>query len=94
MATTQGFMSSFDDRQASFLLMLNVTLTTFLAGIYFDWRLCVVAIFLGSGAIFMIMVQNLIPILVYAGVGVIIVYLIWIWLYNRWQAHRSPKKSA
>ena len=33
MATTQGFMSSFDDRQASFLLMLNVTLTTFLAGI-------------------------------------------------------------
>ncbi|MCB1824251.1 MAG: hypothetical protein KDJ54_06560 [Candidatus Competibacteraceae bacterium] len=94
MATTQGFMSSLDDRQASFLLMLNVTLTTFLAGIYFDWRLCVVAIFLGSGAIFMIMVQNLIPILVYVGIGTIIIYLVWIWLYNRWQARRSPKKSV
>ncbi|MEZ5600090.1 MAG: hypothetical protein R3F36_03350 [Candidatus Competibacteraceae bacterium] len=94
MATTQGFMSSFDDRQASFLLMLNVTLTTFLAGIYFDWRLCVVAIFLGSSSTVMIMVQNLMPILVYAGVGIIIVYLIWNWLYNRWQARRSQKKSA
>ena len=89
MATTQGFMSSFDDRQASFLLMLNVTLTTFLAGIYSDWRLCVVAIFLGSSSTVMIMVQNLMPILVYAGVGIIIVYLIWNWLYNRWQARRS-----
>jgi len=94
MATTQGFMSSFDDRQASFLLMLNVTLTTFLAGIYSDWRLCVVAIFLGSSSTVMIMVQNLIPILVYAGVGIIIVYLIWNWLYNRWQARRSPERSA
>ena len=94
MATTQGFMSSFDDRQASFLLMLNVTLTTFLAGIYSDWRLCVVAIFLGSSSTVMIMVQNLMPILVYAGIGIIIVYLIWNWLYNRWQARRSPEKSA
>ncbi len=89
MAASQGFMSTLDDRQASFLLMINVTLTTFLAGIYFDWRLCFVAIFLGAGAIFMIMVQNLIPILVYAGIGVIILYLAWSWLYNHWQARRS-----
>ncbi len=89
MATTQGFMNALDDRQASFLLMINVTLSTFLAGIYFDWRLCVVAIFLGAGAIFMIMVQNLIPILVYAGVGVIIAYLAWTWMYSHWQARRS-----
>lgn len=88
IAAAQGFMNTLDDRQASFLLMLNVTLSTFLAGIYFDWRLCVVAIFLGAGAIFMIMVQNIIPILVYAGIGFIVVYLVWSWLYNHWRARR------
>jgi len=44
MASSQSFMDALDDRQASFLLMLTVTLSTFLAGIYFDWRLCVVAV--------------------------------------------------
>ncbi|MDG4554048.1 MAG: hypothetical protein P9E24_07355 [Candidatus Competibacter sp.] len=89
IAASQGFMNALDDRQASFLLMLNVTLSTFLAGIYFDWRLCFVAIFLGAGAIFMIMIQNIIPILVYAGIGFIVVYLVWTWLYNHWQARRQ-----
>lgn len=88
-ATTQGFMDTLDDRQASFLLMINVTLTTFLAGIYFNWRLCIVALFLGIGAVFMVLMQNIAPMLVYAGVVAIIAYLLWSWLYGRWQARRA-----
>ncbi|MCP5159923.1 MAG: hypothetical protein H6974_07695 [Gammaproteobacteria bacterium] len=89
VATTRGFMDTLDDRQASFLLMLNVTLTTFLAGIYFDWRLCIVALFLGAGAIFMVLMQNISLLLVYAGIIAIIAYLLWTWLYNHWQARHA-----
>ncbi|HCB13029.1 MAG TPA: hypothetical protein DEP36_05605 [Gammaproteobacteria bacterium] len=89
IATTQGFMDTLDDRQASFLLMLNVTLTTFLAGIYFNWRLCIVALFLGAGAVFMVLMQNIAPMLVYAGIAAIVIYLLWSWLYSRWQARQA-----
>jgi hypothetical protein len=94
VATTEGFMDALDDRQASFLLMLNVTLTTFLAGIYFNWRLCVVALFLGIGAVFMVLMQNIAPMLVYAGIVAIAVYLLWSWWYSRWQAHRADQVEA
>lgn len=89
IATNVGFMDTLDDRQASFLLMLNVTLTTFLAGIYFNWRLCIVALFLGAGAVFMVMMQNVAPMLIYAGIAAIAAYLLWSWLYGRWQAQHA-----
>ncbi|HRY14523.1 MAG: hypothetical protein KDJ31_11975 [Candidatus Competibacteraceae bacterium] len=94
VATTDGFMDALDDRQASFLLMLNVTLTTFLAGLYFNWRLCVVALFLGIGAVFMVVMQNIAPILVYAGITAIAVYLLWSWWYTRWQTRRTDPAEA
>ena len=90
MATNQGFMNALDARQTSLLLMLTVTLSTFLAGIHFDWRLCLVALFLAAGALLMVMVQNLIPSLIYLVIGIIIVYLIWIRLEHHWRArHQS-----
>jgi hypothetical protein len=94
VATSQGFMDTLDDRQASFLLMLNVTLTTFLAGIYFNWRLCIVALFLGIGAVFMVLMQNMAPMLVYAGIVAIAVYLLWSWLHARRQARRADQAEA
>jgi hypothetical protein len=94
VATNQGFMDTLDDRQASFLLMLNVTLTTFLAGIYFNWRLCIVALFLGVGAVFMVLMQNMAPMLVYTGIAAIAVYLLWSWLHARWQARHADQAEA
>ena len=38
-----------DDRQGSFLMTFTVALSTYLAGIYHDWRLCVVAVFVLAG---------------------------------------------
>ncbi len=34
-----------DDRQGSFMMTYTIALSAFLAGIYYDWRLCVVAVF-------------------------------------------------
>jgi MFS family permease len=93
IASNQGFMDTLNDRQASFLLMLTVTLSTFLAGIYFDWRLCVVAIFLGASAIFMVIVQNIAPALVLIGIVVIIAYFAWAWWYNRSQERKAAQVS-
>jgi len=90
MASSQSFMDALDDRQASFLLMLTVTLSTFLAGIYFDWRLCVVAVFLGASAIFMVIVQNIAPTLVLVGLVVIVAYFVWDW----WYTHRQERQAS
>lgn len=91
VASSQSFMDALDDRQASFLLMLTVTLSTFLAGIYFDWRLCVVAVFLGASALFMVIVQNIAPALVLVGLVVIVAYFVWDWWYTRRQERRESQ---
>ncbi|MCB1778189.1 MAG: hypothetical protein KDI50_12215 [Candidatus Competibacteraceae bacterium] len=94
VATTNGFMDALDDRQASFLLMLTVTLTTFLVGLYSNWRLCVVALFLGIGAVLMVVMQNIAPMLVYAGLAAMVIYLLWSWWYSHWQARRLDSAEA
>jgi len=94
IASNQSFMDALDDRQASFLLMLTVTLSTFLAGIYFDWRLCVVAIFLGASAIFMVIVQNIAPALVLIGIVALIAYFMWDWWYTRRQERLASQPES
>ncbi|HRX70034.1 MAG: hypothetical protein KDJ22_05230 [Candidatus Competibacteraceae bacterium] len=94
VATAEGFMDTLDDRQASFLLMLTVTLTTFLAGIYFNWRLCIVALFLGIGAVFMVLMQNIAPMLIYTGITAIAAYLLWSWWHSHWQARRADQSET
>ncbi len=94
VASNRSFMDTLDDQQASFLLMLTVTLSTFLAGIYFDWRLCVVAVFLGASAVFMVIVQNIVPALVLVGVVVILAYLLWDWWYTRRQERQAAQTEG
>jgi len=66
-------IDALDDRQASFVLMFTLTLSTFLAGIYFDWRLCVVAVFLIASAVLNVVLSNTAPLLIWIGIGVIVV---------------------
>ena len=94
VASNRSFMDTLDDQQASFLLMLTVTLSTFLAGIYFDWRLCVVAVFLGASAVFMVIVQNIVPALVLVGVVVILASLLWDWWYTRRQERQAAQTEG
>ncbi len=94
VVSNRSFMDTLDDQQASFLLMLTVTLSTFLAGIYFDWRLCVVAVFLGASAVFMVIVQNIVPALVLVGVVVILAYLLWDWWYTRRQERQAAQTEG
>jgi len=82
-------IDALDDRQASFVLMFTLTLSTFLAGIYFDWRLCVVAVFLIASAVLNVVLSNTAPLLIWIGIGVIVVYFIWDWWYSRWQARQT-----
>ena len=71
--------------------MFTVTLSTFLAGVYFDWRLCVVAVFLIASAILNVALSNTAPLLVWIGIGVIVVYFIGDWWYSRFrERHAAP----
>jgi len=91
MASGQNnYIDALDDRQASFVLIFTVTLSTFLAGIYFDWRLCIVAIFLLMSAIFNVFLSNVAPLLVWIiGIGTLIAYFIWAW-WRGCQAEQRP----
>jgi hypothetical protein len=95
MASGQNaYIDTLDDRQASFVLMYTLTLSTFLAGVYFDWRLCVVAVFLIISAIVNVLLSNTAPLLVWMGGMVIAAYLLGDWGYNRWLAQRAPSRLS
>ena len=82
-------IDALDDRDASLVLMFTVALSTFLAGVYFDWRLCVVAVFLIASAILNVALSNTAPLLVWIGIGVIVVYFIGDWWYSRFRERRT-----
>ncbi len=85
------YLDALDDRQASFILIFSMTLSTFLAGIYFDWRLCVVAVFLIMSAILNIVLSNVAPMLVWIiGIGTFAAYFIWAW----WHSRRQEQQAA
>jgi hypothetical protein len=83
-----------DDRQGSFMMTYTIALSAFLAGIYYDWRLCVVAVFVLMGGIVNVAFSNLAPLLVWIGLGVAIIYLVGVWMYNRWQEQRVAGHAA
>ena len=66
-ASGSSLADALDGRQVSFLLMAITTLGTFLAGVYVDWRLCLVAATLAAAALGMLILQNLAPLLVLIG---------------------------
>lgn len=82
-----------DDRQGSFMMTYTIALSTFLAGIYYDWRLCVVALFILTGGIVNVAFSNLAPLMAWIGLGVVIVYFVGAWIYNRWQERKAAQTS-
>ncbi len=83
-----------DDRQGSFMMTYTIALSTFLAGVYYDWRLCLVGVFILMGGILNVALSNTAPLLMWMGVGVAVLYFIGVWGYGRWQAWRaSPSQS-
>jgi hypothetical protein len=66
-----------DSDIAGLLLIYLLALTTFLGGIYLDWRLCVVGVFLGLGAVALAFLDEAaLPML---GLAVIIVLVLALW---------------
>ena len=82
-----------DDRQGSFMMTYTIALSAFLAGIDYDWRLCVVAVFVLLGGIINVAFSNLAPLLAWLGLGVVIVYFIGVWIYSRWQERKAALTS-
>ena len=83
-----------DDRQGSFMMTYTIALCTFLAGIYYDWRLCVVAVFIMMGGVINVAFSNLAPLLAWFGLGLLIVYIIGLWAYNRWRERSATSTPA
>ena len=69
--------------------MAITTLGTFLAGVYVDWRLCLVAATLAAAALGMLILQNLAPLLVLIGIVAVAAYFAWAWWYSRWQERKA-----
>ena len=82
-----------DDRQGGFIITLVIALSAYLAGIYYDWRLCVVAAFILTGGIINVAFSNLAPLLIWIGLGVTIAYFVGVWIYNRWQERKAAQAS-
>jgi len=82
-----------DDRQGGFMMTYTIALSAFLAGIYYDWRLCVVAVFILIGGIVNVAFSNLAPLMAWMGLGVVIVYFVGAWLYNLWQERQAAQPS-
>jgi hypothetical protein len=94
MASGSTLTDALDSRQVSFLLMQTITLGTFLAGVYLDWRLCLVAVVLAACAFGVVILQNLAPLLVMVGIGVAVLYFAWIWWHGRWQARQAQQTTG
>lgn len=83
-----------DDRQGSFMMTYTVALSAFLAGIYYDWRLCVVAVFVLMGGIVNVAFSNLAPLLAWIGFSLVVVYFAGVWLYNRWRDKSTIQQAV
>ena len=83
-----------DDRQGSFMMTYTVALSAFLAGIYYDWRLCVVAVFVLMGGSVNVAFSNLAPLLAWIGFSLVVVYFAGVWLYNRWRDKSTIQQAV
>jgi hypothetical protein len=82
-----------DDRQGSFMMTYTVALSAFLSGVYYDWRLCLVGIFILMGGILNVVLSNTAPLLMWMSLGVAILYFAGAWGYSRWQAWRVSRSE-
>ena len=83
-----------DSDIAGLLLLYLLALTTFLGGIYLDWRLCVVGIFLGLGAVAIAFLDEAaLPMLALA-VVIVIVFALWSQFRGKTGSQSSPHQST
>jgi len=59
------------------ILMLLLALTTFLAGIYIGWPLCLVGIFLATGTIMAAFLESIIWLALFAALVTIVIAMLW-----------------
>jgi hypothetical protein len=87
-----AWIDLFDERQVSFLISFILATGTYLAGLDHDWRLCVVAAFILSGGLVNVVFSNLAPLLVWIGLGIVVVYFLWTWFSHQY-SHRQDEKT-
>ena len=68
-----------NDQSTSFVLIMMLILSTFLAGIYLNWRLCVVAVLLAISEVILIYFQESALYMLLLGIAVAAVYVLWLW---------------
>lgn len=83
-----------DDRQGSFMMTYTIAMSAFLAGVYYDWRLCIVGVFIMMGGIINVAFSNLAPLLAWVTMGIVVVYFIGVWGYGRWQTWRTSRSES
>lgn len=88
-----GLINIFDSRQVGFIISIMLAFSTYLAGLYHDWRLCIVAAFIFIGGIINVAFSNLAPLLLWVGFGILALYLLWAWLYGLWQERTAPDRT-
>ncbi|MCB1823102.1 MAG: hypothetical protein KDJ54_00325 [Candidatus Competibacteraceae bacterium] len=93
-SSNNALIDLFDVRQASFLLTFTLAISTYLAGLHHDWRLCVVAAFILSGGLVNVAFSNLAPMLIWVGLGIIVTYVVWTWAYGRWRRRKMGASPA
>lgn len=59
------------------ILMLLLALTTFLAGIYIGWRICLVGIFLAIGTLMAAFLESIIWLALLAALAIIVIAILW-----------------
>jgi uncharacterized membrane protein YedE/YeeE len=75
------------------MMTYTVALSAFLSGVYYDWRLCLVGIFILMGGILNVVLSNTAPLLMWMSLGVAILYFAGAWGYSRWQAWRVSRSE-
>jgi hypothetical protein len=68
-----------NDQSTSFVLIMMLILSTFLAGIYLNWRLCVVAVLMALSEIVLIYFQESAIYVLLLGVAAAVIYGLWVW---------------
>src|SRR5512143_1708180 len=68
-----------NDQSTSFVLIMMLILSTFLAGVYLNWRLCVVAVLMALSEVSLIYFQESAIYVLLLGVAVAVLYGLWLW---------------
>jgi hypothetical protein len=74
------------------ILLIILALSTFLAGVYLNWRLCVVGILLGFGVIVTSMLEQSVFMILIIAVGIAIISIFW--RRSKFRQHQQAIEQA